>query len=137
MKFHLTPLQIEKRQTINWLTANNTTLAIPSDTGITKEQLATLEGTIQGKIVYPWSPGYDDDRREFNNIYPANPLVIVYVASYQDIQLCLEFANQNKLITAIRSGGHSMADYSVCDGMVIDISGLKSVFVDPDSQTVW
>ena len=137
MKYRLTPLQIEKRQTIKWLTAKDTSVTIPSPIGVSKEQLAGLEGEIQGKIVYPWSPGYDLDKMEMNDIFPANPLLIIYVASNQDIRLCLEFANRYKLITAIRSGRHSLADYSVCDGMVIDISGMKSVYVDRVNETVW
>src|SRR6478672_2940848 len=137
MRYYVPPSELKKKQSIESLTADDTTVQIPSETGITKEQLAKLEAALQAKVVYPWSPGYDDDKREFNDVYPANPLLIVYVASYQDIQVCLEFARNYKLTTAIRSGRHSLADYSVCDGMVIDTSLLKSVFVDTINQTVW
>jgi FAD/FMN-containing dehydrogenase len=137
MRYYITPSELKKKQNIESLTAADNTVQIPSETGITKEQLAKLEAALQAKVVYPWSPGYDDDKREFNDVYPANPLLIVYVANYQDIQVCLEFARNYKLTTAIRSGRHSLADYSVCDGMVIDISLLKSVFVDTANQTVW
>jgi len=136
MKF-LTHLQREKKQTIEKLTAGDPSVKMDSKWGITKEQLATLEGQIDGKIVYPWSPGYDTDKREFNDVYPANPDMIVYVASYQDIRWCLDFMSKSNITTSIRSGGHSLADYSVCDGMVIDISGLKSVNVDVVNQVVW
>ena len=137
MKFHLTPLQIEKRHTIQRLIAADNSLSIPSTTKVTKEQFASFEKTITGKIVYPWSKGYEVDKQEFNNIYPANPILIVYVANYEDIRLCLAFARENNLITSIRSAGHNLADYSVCDGMVIDVSGLKAVYIDPENQTAW
>jgi hypothetical protein len=137
MKFHLTPLQIEKRETIQWLTAQENKVDIPSRVKVTKEQLASLEGEICGKVVWPWSPGYDTDKKSFNDVFPANPFVIVYVACYQDIRICLEFARVNQMQITLRSGAHSFADYSVCDGMVIDISGLKSNYVDPANYTVW
>lgn len=136
MKF-LTPKQREKKQTIEWLKADDSSVQLDPKWGITKEQLAELEGQLQAKVVYPWSEGYDQDKREVNDVFPANPLVIVYVASYQDIQVCLKFSKTYGLLTAIRSGGHSLADYSVCDGMVIDISGLKSVNVDMANQILW
>ena len=137
MRFHRTPLQIQKQKTIEWLTDPKSQEAIPSDLGITTEHMATLENTIQGRIVWPWTPGYDNDKREFNDVYPADPVMIVYVANYEDVRLVLEFATETDLPTTIRSGGHSLADYSVCDGIVIDISGLKSVSVDTVNQTVW
>ena len=137
MKFRLTPQQIDKKKTIKWLTATDTRVTVPHNIKIDKEQFAGLEQIIKGKIVYPWSPGYNIDKQEFNDVFPANPILIVYVACYEDIRLCLEFAGKYNLLTAIRSGRHSLADYSVCDGMVIDISKLKSVFVDPVNQTVW
>ena len=127
MRFYVTPGELTKKRNIELLTAADNKIEIHSDTGITKEQLVKLEKALQAKVVYPWSAGYNEDKREFNDVYPANPLLIVYVASYQDIQVCLEFARNYKLTTAIRSGRHSLADYSVCDGMVIDISLLKSV----------
>lgn len=137
MKFHLTPLQIKKRETIQWLTAKDNTLDIPSRVKLTKEQMASLEGEICGKVVWPWTPGYDTYKKEFNDLYPANPIMIVYVASYQDIRICLELARVNHIQIAIRSGGHSFTDYSVCDGIVIDLSALKSIYVDSTNLTVW
>ncbi len=137
MRFKLSKSEIAKKQNLNFLVGTDSVVAIPSGTAITKEQLAAFETSVGARVVYPWSPGYEEDKREFNNIFPANPLLIVYVSNYMDIQVCLKFATDYKLQTAIRSGGHSLADYSVCDGMVIDISGLKSVYVDTVNQTAW
>ncbi len=137
MKFHLTPLQIEKRQTIQKLTAADSDITVPAGLNVTKERLAKLEGEITGRIVFPWTQGYDDAKKEFNDVYPKEPLIIAFVANYEDVRLCLEIAKEADIITTIRSGRHSLTDYSVCDGMVIDISGLKSVFVDPVNQYAW
>lgn len=136
MKF-LTPAQREKKQSVENLKSNDPSIKLDPKWGITSEQLAALEDGFQGKLVYPWSPGYEEDKREFNDVYPANPLMIAYVASYSDIQLCLQAARTYRIAFTIRSGGHSLADYSVCDGIVIDISGLKSVYVDAANQVVW
>ncbi len=137
MRFHRTPLQIQKEKTIAWLKDSESKTTIPSSLDINRKQMATLEEVIQGRIVWPWTPGYDTDKRDFNNVYPADPVVIIYVANYEDVRLILEFATEVDLPTTIRSGGHSLTDYSVCDGIVIDISGLKSVNVDTVNQTAW
>lgn len=138
MKYKLTQSQLQKMHNIQWLTSDDNTIAIPSPSyaKVTKAQLAQLEMDLQARVVYPWSPGYDDAKREMNDVYPAFPLLIVFIATYADIQVCLKFAQDYNIPTTIRSGRHSLADYSVCDGMVIDISGLKSVFVDPIRHTV-
>lgn len=93
-----------------------------------------LHESIQGTIVYPWSPGYDQDRKDFNDLYPAHPLMIVYVESESDIRWCLNYAQENGIHTVIRSGGHSLAGYSVCDGMIIDMSRLNNVAIDKTNQ---
>ncbi|MBK8853987.1 MAG: FAD-binding protein [Saprospiraceae bacterium] len=55
-----------------------------------------------------------------------------FVNYIQDIQESLNFAQTYKLETRIRSGRHSMTDYSICDGIVIDISNLKSVYINTE-----
>jgi hypothetical protein len=138
MKYKLTPSQIEKRQNIQWMESES----FPHDDflkkmGITQEILVNLQKNIVGKIVFPWTEGYDVDKREFNDVYPANPVVIIFAACIQDIQEALKFARESNIETRVRSGRHSMADYSVCDGLIIDISALNSIYVDPDNQFVW
>jgi hypothetical protein len=93
-----------------------------------------LQGLIEGTIVYPWSPGYDKDRKDFNDIYPAYPSMIVYVESISDIQWSLKTAQEQGLHTVIRSGGHSLAGYSVSNGMIIDMSRLNNITVDAASN---
>lgn len=137
MKLRLTPTQIQKRSHINWL---NSEAFDPGDIPhqkVTKDDLTALEQAIIGKIVFPWTPGYDQDKREFNNVYPANPIVIIFVVCIRDIQEAIKFARTNSLETRIRSGRHSMADYSVCNGVIIDISSLKSTYINTAAQTAY
>ena len=90
---------------------------------------------IEGTIVYPWSPEYNQDRKDFNDLYPAYPKMIVYVISTSDISWCLAYAKEQQLHTVIRSGGHSLAGYSVGNGMVIDMSKMANVIIAEDCQT--
>jgi FAD/FMN-containing dehydrogenase len=135
MKIKLTPTQIRKKHHINWLLSEDFTDTLIPFPNIKKETIISLEEHIQGRIVFPWTTGYDKAKKEFNDVYPADPFVIVFVVCIQDIKETLEFAQKYNLETRVRSGRHSMTDYSVCDGVVIDISELKSVYIDPVSQT--
>lgn len=79
--------------------------------------------------VFPWSPGYDQDRQG-NPLYPARPKVIVYCETPADIALSLAFAKRWGWPPTCRSGGHSTAGFSVNNSMVIDVSRLSYVTVD-------
>src|SRR5689334_19851242 len=135
MKYRKSPLQIEKQNRVLELrkqaAAENGQDAVP----FSKESMAALEERFYGKLVLKSDPGYDDDREEFDPVYEAFPQLIAYVACYADVKLMLEFAKTNKLQVAIRSGGHSFGGYSVCDGIVIDVSGLNNIYVDAEEQT--
>ncbi|MBK8279950.1 MAG: FAD-dependent oxidoreductase [Saprospiraceae bacterium] len=100
------------------------------------DQLISLGTIHHGKLVFPWNPDYEQDRKDFNDVYPACPVVIVYAVCFDDLRECLKIAQDNGLQFTIRSGGHSLAGYSVCDGMVIDMSMMKHVHVDAKSQTL-
>jgi FAD/FMN-containing dehydrogenase len=135
MIYRYTPLQIEKLETLERLSKSESDSLISKENTVTNLDFKSLESQVTGRIVYPSSPTYNDAKRDFNSTYSANPLLIVYVANYGDIRSCLEFARKFNILTTIRSGGHSVACYSVSDGMVIDISGLKSIFVNPEELT--
>ena len=74
-----------------------------------------LQDLIAGKIVLPGDPGYNEDRKDFDDLYPAYPQIIVYAASTSDIWWAIRYAQVNNLHVAIRSGGHSTAGFSVSD----------------------
>jgi FAD/FMN-containing dehydrogenase len=137
MKIRSTPQELSKKEAKARLTSTDNPISLPPNFPLTKEELVKFEEDIIGRIVYPWTPDYPLAKREFNDVYPASPVMIVFVANHRDIQLCLEMAQNGRIETTIRSGRHSLTDYSVCNGMVIDISELKNVKVDPIAQTVW
>ncbi|GAB4032586.1 FAD-binding oxidoreductase [Spirosoma gilvum] len=138
MNYRKSVLQSEKHQFVQQLRNENHPIHPAAvKTSFSREAMAGLEERVKGRIVWPWSPSYNQDRQEFDNIYPAYPLVIIYAVTYSDVRISLEFAHKYSLHTAIRSGGHSFAGYSVCDGLVIDVSGLNNIYVDVANQTAW
>ncbi len=136
MSHRLTPLQIRKSKSIKFLLSKNASEKTPSKYNLSLKKLATLEEKLSGKVVYPWTKGYNKDRQEFDDLYPTYPKLIVYALSLLDIRNCIEFAKSESLQIAVRSSGHSLACFSVCDGMVIDLSKMNSVYVDRNTFTV-
>lgn len=109
MKLRLSPKQLLKKQNTTWLTDPANSQPLPHHPHIIAGRLMQLQNDLEGRVVFPWSPSYTEDKREFNDVYPANPDMIVFVASYQDIQVCLKFAQDAVIPTSIRSGRHSLA----------------------------
>ncbi len=102
--------------------------------GINFKSIADLDSELYGNVVLPCDPCYDRDRQESNPAFQAYPQMIVYCEVVEDVRLSLQFARAFSLRVACRAGGHSTAGYSVNDGMVIDVSRMNSVCVDPQRK---
>lgn len=135
MLYTKTREQIEKLKSVGRLRKQHTKLAYPRKHTIRNAQLAEFELQIRGKVVYPWSKGYNQDRVDFNNVYPVYPKMIVYPICLEDIRKTLVFAQEQKYWMVVRSGGHSLAGFSVCDGIVLDMSSFKSIVINPADKT--
>lgn len=135
MLYTKTPVQIAKIRSATRLGRQPSALAYPQKHKVTKAELAAFELNIQGKVVYPWSKGYNTDRQDFNNVYPAWPLLIAYPVSIDDLRTCLRFSHEKGVWAVVRSGGHSLAGFSVCDGMIIDMSCFKSIYINLSDNT--
>lgn len=135
MKFRKSSTQTKKRPVVNQLREKEPYHPSIATAPFSKEQMATLEEKVKGHIVWPWSKSYDQDRQEFDNVYQAYPQLLIFAANYSDVRVALSFAHEFNLHTAIRSGGHSFGGYSVCDGLVIDVSGLTNIFVNTTDKT--
>jgi FAD/FMN-containing dehydrogenase len=93
---------------------------------------------FRGEILTPPSPGYERARRMFveNPRRAARPRIIAVCADEDDVRRAIDFARERSLELAVRAGGHDMLAASTCDGLVIDLSALRSVAVDAAARTV-
>jgi len=100
--------------------------------------LQDFEAQLHGDLIGPGNPGYDASRRVWNGMIDSFPAFIVYCADAADVVYSVEFAREQHLVVAVRGGGHSISGSSVCDGgVVVDLSRMKGVRVDPEQKTVW
>ncbi|MHB8533772.1 MAG: FAD-binding oxidoreductase [Solirubrobacteraceae bacterium] len=90
---------------------------------------------ISGDIVRPNDPGYEQARRVWNGLIDRRPAIIARCKTAADVQAALAYAKENGLTVAVRGGGHNVAGFGTCDGgVVIDLSPMKTVDVDPDKK---
>jgi FAD/FMN-containing dehydrogenase len=96
-----------------------------------------FETSLLGEVIHPREERYERSRLLWNGMTdPRHPGMIVRCATTVDVIRSIEFARTNELALAVRAGGHSMTGDSFCDGgMVIDVSGMKSIQVDTETCT--
>jgi FAD/FMN-containing dehydrogenase len=93
---------------------------------------------LRGTLLRPGDPGYDDARRIWNAMIDKRPAMIVRCAGAADVMASVTFARDHGLTLAIRGGGHNIAGSALCDdGLVIDLSAMRSVRIDPDRRRAW
>jgi FAD/FMN-containing dehydrogenase len=93
--------------------------------------------TFPGSVITPASSEYEAARKVYNGMIDRRPDVIARCASVDDVKASVNFARREGLALAIRGGGHNGAGFGVCDhGLVIDLSLMRGVHVDPISKTV-
>jgi FAD/FMN-containing dehydrogenase len=97
-----------------------------------------LRSELNGKVVTPGHPDYDDARRVLFTGFDRRPAAIVRVADASDVSRVVNFARVTGAELAVRSGGHSLAGHGTSEGgIVLDLSGLDSVEIDPEGRTAW
>src|SRR5690242_10190704 len=96
-----------------------------------------LGGDFEGEVISPDDAGYGEARALFNAMIDKRPALIVRCANADEVARAIGFARSEGLPIAVRGGGHNGGGLgSVDDGVLIDLSLLKAVSVDPDSRTV-
>ncbi|WP_022886981.1 FAD-binding oxidoreductase [Glaciibacter superstes] len=95
-----------------------------------------LKRSLRGELVRPDDAAYDQLRRVWNGSINRYPGLIARCAGRDDVRTAVQFARKNGALVAVRGGGHSFPGYSVCDdGIVIDLSAMNGIRVDPDART--
>jgi FAD/FMN-containing dehydrogenase len=95
-----------------------------------------LGGSFRGELFLPTSSGYDAARRIWNGAIDRHPACIARCTGVADVVAAVRFAREHELEIAVRGGGHNVAGTAVCDdGVVIDLSATRAVWVDPAGRT--
>ena len=102
-----------------------------------KDVVEDLKGLIQGDVLLPSDDGYDQARSIWNGMIDKRPALIVRCTGPADVIDAVKFARAHDLLVSVRGGGHNVSGNALIDdGMVIDLSQMRGIRVDPNSRTV-
>jgi FAD/FMN-containing dehydrogenase len=103
---------------------------------IEQAAIARLRAELRGQLLLPGDDGYDGGRRIWNGMIDRRPALIARCAGVADVMAALRLARAHDLLIAVRGGGHNVAGNAVCeDGLMIDLSPMRSVRVDPKARS--
>ena len=95
-----------------------------------------FRSSLRGRLLRAVDDDYDAARKIWNGMIDRRPALIARCAGAADVVRCVDFARAHNLLVAVRGGGHNVAGNAVCDGgLVIDLTGTKTVRVDPARRT--
>ena len=98
--------------------------------------LTALRETVRGTVTTAEDVEYDEARRVYNAMIDRRPAVIVRPANTGDVMIAVRFAAENELTVAVRGGSHSVPGFGTADdALVVDLSSMRGVRVDPRNQT--
>jgi FAD/FMN-containing dehydrogenase len=98
--------------------------------------LGDLRARFRGALLRPGEEGYDEARRVWNGAIDRRPALIARCAGADDVVEALRFARERDLLVSVKGGGHAVAGHAVCDdGVMIDLSLMKAIHVDPARRT--
>src|SRR6516225_7253120 len=108
-----------------------------SRTSLDDSDLADLRGRLRGPLLVSADPHYEDARRVWNGNVDRRPALVARCAGTADVQQAVNFARARKLLVSVRGGGHSAPGHGTNNGgLVIDLSPMKGIRVDPGARTV-
>ena len=104
----------------------------------TLENMKTLKQRLDGTVILPGNPLYDEARTIWNGMIDRRPAVIVRCGTEANVMHAVKYARENDLTVSIRGGGHNIAGHAVCDGgLMIDLSTMKEVRIDPQARRAY
>ena len=102
-----------------------------------QENIAEFRSQLRGDLIEPSDTRYEEARRVYNGMISRKPRLIAKCADVADVMTTLRFGHQHNLRVSIRGGGHNAGGLGVCDdGLVVDLSMIKYVHVDPTTRKV-
>ena len=106
------------------------------DVTLDQATVDAFSGVLGGELLTPGAPGYDEARSVWNAMIDRRPALVARCRGAADVMRSVDFARDHGLLVSVRGGGHNIAGNAVCDGgLMIDLSPMNGVRVDPESRT--
>jgi FAD/FMN-containing dehydrogenase len=112
------------------------TLKSRNGAAVGKVTIEAFRRSFRGQMLLPGDAGYDSARRIWNASIDQHPGLIVRCSDAANVVRAVKFSRANNFLGAVKSGGHNVAGRALCDGIVIDLSAMNQVSVDPELRTV-
>src|ERR671916_2545873 len=113
------------------------TLGLFGDKLLEEAVVQEFAANLRGELLRPEDEGYDTARAVFNGMIDRHPALISRCAGVADVIRGVDFARTHDLPLSVRGGGHGVAGNAVCDGgVMLDLSGMKDLAVDPTQRIV-
>ena len=107
-----------------------------TDTVLEEVAVEEFKAGLRGELLRPGEEGYEEARTVWNAMIDKRPALIARCAGAADVIHSINFARNNEFLVAVRGGGHDVAGTAVCDGgLVVDLSRMKGMRVDPSRRT--
>jgi len=104
---------------------------------LTDTTVAAFKSALRGEVIVPGDARYDEARKVYNGMIDRRPRLIAKCTNVADVIAAVNFGRDNSLPVSIRCGGHNAAGLGVCDdGVVVDLSPMRYVHVDPQKKTI-
>ncbi len=104
-------------------------------TPINPKALQDFKASLHGEVIGPHDESYESARHVWNGMVDRHPALIVRCVDVSDVSSAVQFAHRHDLTVAVRAGGHDVSGHGVCDdGLVIDLSAMKGIQVDPEKR---
>ncbi|HET7103636.1 MAG TPA: FAD-binding oxidoreductase [Terracidiphilus sp.] len=104
---------------------------------VPEPSIGELRKVFRGELLQPADAAYDAARKVHNGMIDRHPKLIARCCDVADVMAAVRFGRERDMLTAVRGGGHNAGGFGVCDnGLVIDLSRLKGIRVDPAARTV-
>jgi FAD/FMN-containing dehydrogenase len=108
-----------------------------SAVALSEQAVTALRAQLRGELIQPSDAHYDEARKVYNAMIDKHPALIARCTDAADVISAVNFARENQLTAAVRGGGHNGPGFGTCDdGLVIDLSPMRGVRVDPSNNTV-